>query len=110
MQSDLLFFTSSETRNTHTVFLSSADYANILISVNDMLRSRNSRGGVRCFLNLSFTEPSVPPVHIPDNDVLMKAKNWVKLSAHRPQIENSTNSDVDKKIYVFFTVDLEICM
>jgi hypothetical protein len=41
---------------TNTVFLSSADYANILILVNDILRSRNSRGGVRCFLNLGFPE------------------------------------------------------
>jgi len=84
---------------TCTVFLSSADYANILISANDILRSRNSRGGVRCFLNLGFLKPSVPSVHIPDNDVLIKAKNWVKLSAHRPRIENSTNSDVGKKLF-----------
>jgi len=54
MQSDLIFFTLIYV--TYTVFLSSADYANILILENDILRSRNSRGGLRCFLNLGFPE------------------------------------------------------
>jgi hypothetical protein len=56
--------------------------------------------GRSALLSWVFLKPIVPPVHIPDNDVLMKAKNWVKLSSHRPRIVNSTNSDVGEKILV----------